>query len=59
MEKIKIETGTYSVAEAAQRLGASRAHTYDLIREGAIPSLRFGNLIRVPKAPIERMVSGE
>ena len=33
----------YSVAEAAEHLGMSRAWLYDRIREGALPVVEFGD----------------
>ncbi len=32
--------------------GLGRATTYDLIRRGLIPSVRFGRLIRIPKSAL-------
>jgi excisionase family DNA binding protein len=39
-----------SVPEAARLLGISRTLAYELVAEGAIPSVRFGSRIVVPKA---------
>ncbi len=38
----------YSVTEVARMLGISRAHAYDLVKEGVIPSLKLGSRIVVP-----------
>ena len=35
-------------------LGIGRATTYDLIRRGAVPSVRFGRLIRIPKSVLQK-----
>ena len=32
--------------------GLGRATTYELIRSGQIPSVRFGRLIRIPKSAL-------
>ena len=32
--------------------GLGRATTYDLIRRGLIPSVRFGRVIRIPKSAL-------
>lgn len=32
--------------------GLGRATTYDLIRRGQIPSVRFGRVIRIPKSAL-------
>ncbi len=45
-----------SVPEAAQILGLGRNSTYEAIKTGAIPSLRIGNRIIVPKAALERLL---
>jgi excisionase family DNA binding protein len=41
-----------TVRQAQAFLQASRTSTYNLIKTGAIPSKRFGNLIRVPKTAL-------
>ncbi|MGH9370103.1 MAG: helix-turn-helix domain-containing protein [Vicinamibacterales bacterium] len=41
-------------AEAQTHLGLSRGTTYDLLRRGEIPSVRFGRSIRIPKAALRR-----
>jgi len=38
----------YSVVETARILGISRSHTYELIHQGVIPSVRLGRRIVVP-----------
>lgn len=44
------------VPEVAKILGISRSKTYELIRQGVIPSVKFGRIIRVPSALLhERM----
>lgn len=50
---------TLKVEEAADLLGISRSHAYDLVREGVIPSLRLGRRIVVPRRAIETMLAGE
>jgi excisionase family DNA binding protein len=46
----------YSVEEAADLLGISRAKAYAACREGTIPCLRFGKRVIVPAAPFEQML---
>jgi excisionase family DNA binding protein len=41
-------------AEVAAFLGISRNTAYELIRTNAIHSVKFGRLIRVPKAALSR-----
>lgn len=50
---------TLKVEEAADLLGISRSHAYDLVREGVIPSLRLGRRIVVPRRAIETMLAGK
>ena len=46
----------YTVPEAAEKLGVSRNQCYELARRGEIPVIRFGKMIRVPKAKFHRML---
>jgi len=47
---------TITVPEAARLLGISRGLAYEMAREGAIPTLRFGRRVVVPLAAIERLL---
>jgi len=47
---------TYSVDETARMLGISRTTAYRQVQRGAIPSVRFGKAIRVPKAQLMAML---
>jgi excisionase family DNA binding protein len=49
---------TVTVEQAAKILGIGRHLAYEAVREGTLPVLRFGRKIRIPKAAIERMLSG-
>ena len=40
------------VSEAARLLDIGRSKCYDLIRTGAIPSIRVGKTVRVPLIPL-------
>lgn len=42
-------------ADAAKRLSVSLRKTYELIAEGALPSVKIGASIRIPLEAIERM----
>jgi excisionase family DNA binding protein len=50
---------TLTVEEAAEILGLSRAFAYEAVRRGEIPSIRIGRRILVPKAALDRLLSGE
>jgi len=45
-----------TVPEAAEMLGISRNFAYQLVREGKLPSIRFGKRILIPKAALEKML---
>jgi excisionase family DNA binding protein len=47
---------TYSVAEAAQRLGLNRDTAYRAVHSGTIPSLRIGGRLLIPRAALDKML---
>lgn len=49
---------TYSVAEAAERLDVSADTAYRAIKDGTfpVPVISVGRRLRVPKAPLERLL---
>jgi excisionase family DNA binding protein len=47
---------TLTVTEAAVALGISRNLCYEMVRQGKIPSLRFGKRIVVPRQGIEKLL---
>jgi excisionase family DNA binding protein len=49
-EKSLASAATYTVAEAGRMVGLSRNGSYDAVRRGEIPVLKFGRVCRVPKA---------
>jgi excisionase family DNA binding protein len=57
--KALAEEPTLTVDEAAALLGMSRAGAYNAIRDGNIPNIKIGRLIRVPSAPLRRMLGIE
>lgn len=48
---------TYSVEEAAERLGLSRNATYAAVTSKEIPAIRIGRRILIPKRAIENMLN--
>jgi excisionase family DNA binding protein len=50
---------TYSIEEAAQMLGVSRNHAYDMAKEGQLPAIKLGKRLVIPKAPFDRMLDGK
>jgi excisionase family DNA binding protein len=54
-----IERRTYDIPEAAELLGIGRNAAYDAAKAGSIPTIRVGKRLLVPKAALDRMLSGE
>jgi excisionase family DNA binding protein len=50
---------TMSVEQTAALLGIGRQLAYQAVRDGDIPSIRIGKLIRVPRAQLELLLNGE
>ena len=53
MEKERL---TLTVEEAGGLLGISRSLAYEMARTGALPTLRFGKRIVVPRKAVEAML---
>lgn len=53
---IAIERDTLTVEEAARVLGIGRNAAYDGVRDGAIPSIRIGKRIVVPRVALARLL---
>jgi excisionase family DNA binding protein len=49
---------TMTVDEAAAALGISRAHAFNSVTRNQIPHIRMGRRILIPRAALERMLSG-
>ena len=47
------------VSEAAEALGISRSHAYELIQAGKLPTIRLGASVRVPRGWLTRFVEEE
>lgn len=54
-----MEKQTYSVAEAAQKLGLSKNSVYSGIHDGSIPSIKVGRRLLVPIPALDRMLGAE
>ena len=51
---LKREAIVLTVEEAASMLGISRVSAYAAARNGQLPTVRIGRLLRVPKLAFER-----
>ena len=49
---------TLSLPEVAAIMGIGRNAAYDAARRGEIPTLRFGKLLRVPRAWVAKKLDG-
>jgi len=54
-----MEKRTLSVKEVCELLGISKTRAMKSIKDGDIPAMRFGRRIRIPSAPIEKMLEGK
>ena len=48
-----------SVPEAGRVLGLGRNASYEAVKRGEIPVLRFGKLLKVPTAWLKSVLSGD
>lgn len=51
------ERQTLTVEEAAKLLGVSRGSAYEAARSGALPVLRLGRRLLVPREALERLLA--
>lgn len=54
----RLARATVTVREAASILGISRSSAYELVRSGAIPSLRLGHRLVIPRRLLMQMIDG-
>ncbi len=47
---------TLTVPEAAKMLGLGRNSAYEAVRNGTLPSIRFGKRIVIPLLAVERLL---
>jgi excisionase family DNA binding protein len=47
---------TYTIEEAARKLGIGRNSCYDAARAGQIPIIKIGKRMLVPKAELDRLL---
>ena len=57
MQNADVQPALLTVGEAAQALRIGRNTCYELIRQGQIPAIRIGRLIRVPRFGLESWLS--
>jgi excisionase family DNA binding protein len=53
-----IECRTYTVEQAGRLLGVGRNQAYEAVRSGTLPSIKIGKRLLVPKAALDRLLSG-
>ena len=59
MSDIVAERRTYTVEEAAQLIGISRATAYAAANDGSLPTINIRGRKLVLKAALDRMLAGE
>ena len=47
-----------TVPEAAAMLGISRNFAYELVKQGKLPSVKFGKRLLIPRTGLEKMLEG-
>ena len=52
------ERKTYNIEEAGRLLGIGRNQAYEAAKSGQIPTIKIGKRLLVPKAVLDRMLSG-
>jgi excisionase family DNA binding protein len=45
-----------TIEQVAKRLGIGRSLAWRLVREGALPSVRLGRLVRVPQTALDHWI---
>lgn len=53
---VEIVPAGLSVQQAAQYLGVSRTHLYQLMKEGRVVAKKFGRRVVVPRAQLDRLL---
>jgi hypothetical protein len=59
IRKVLTERVSVSVVLAGKAFGLGRNSAYQAIKEGQLPSVRIGNKIAVPTAPLRQMLGIE
>ena len=61
MSDVRPETAEkpYKIKEFAEMADLSLNAVYTMVREGKIPSVRFGRAIRLPRRACDRLLRGE
>ena len=57
MENRRNSLSTITVEETAKILSISRGLAYEMVRQGKIPALHFGRVIRVPRHALEQLLN--
>ena len=62
MAKNKVESDeqlVYDVPELSKVLLISESHTYKVLRQGLVPSIRLGRRILIPKVALDKILACE
>lgn len=58
-QRLSEEKLTFSVEEAAKWLGVGRSAAYELVRTGALFSIRVGRRVLIPRRALEKLLGEE
>jgi len=60
LAELREEPSTISVERAGRYIGVSRSYSYQLVREGRLPTIRLGaRRVRIPTAALLRILTGD
>ena len=58
MRQVQTDRLLLRVDEVAAMIGVSKSTAYSLINKGELPSIRIGNLLRVPADMLRKLIEG-
>ncbi len=58
MRQVQTDRLLLRVDEVAAMIGVSKSTAYALINKGDLPSIRIGNLLRVPADMLRKLIEG-
>lgn len=54
-----VERLSYRLVEASKMLGVAKSTLHDMLRRGELRSVRLGRVVLIPRAELDRLLSGE
>lgn len=56
-ENSSVERLCYTVPEVAEKLGISRNHGYEMVKQKQLPVVKFGKRLLIPRVALEKMLA--